>query len=107
VKIPYKQRLESPSSRVRAGGQLAPAKRGQYETRRLAAKIYTDFHGVPEKSVARKTEFPQCIFFMSWPHAQRGLRTLVASNESFTTSISQQHLEFTQRYLSFLFMAMI
>jgi hypothetical protein len=35
------------------------------------------------------------------------LRTLVASDESFTTSISQQHLEFTQRYLSFFFMAMM
>src|SRR5260370_1429532 len=44
---------------------------------------------------------------MSCPQAHRGLRTLVASDESFTTSISQQHLEFTQRYLSFFFMAMI
>jgi hypothetical protein len=44
---------------------------------------------------------------MSCPHAQRGLRTLAASDESFTTSISQQHLEFTQRYLSFFFIAMI
>ena len=44
--------------------------------------------------------------FMSWPHAQRGLRTLAAS-EDLTTSISQQHLGFTQRYLSFFFMAMM
>jgi hypothetical protein len=58
-------------------------------------------------AVEKRPEFRQCIFFMSCPHAQRGLRTLVASNESFTTSISQQHLEFTQRYLSFFFMAMI
>ena len=52
-------------------------------------------------------EFGQYIFFMSCPQAHRGLRTLVASDESFTTSISQQHLEFTQRYLSFFFMAMM
>jgi hypothetical protein len=38
---------------------------------------------------------------------QRGLRTLVASSDSFTTSISQQHFGFTHRYLSFLFIAMI
>lgn len=49
----------------------------------------------------------QYIFFMSCPQVQRGLRTLVASSDSFTTSISQQHFGFTHRYLSFLFIAMI
>ena len=49
----------------------------------------------------------QYIFFMSCPQLQRGLRTLVASSDSFTTSISQQHFGFTHRYLSFLFIAMI
>jgi hypothetical protein len=63
--------------------------------------------GFADLQRCERAGIPQCIFFMSCPHAQRGLRTLVASNESFTTSISQQHLEFTQRYLSFFFMAMI
>jgi hypothetical protein len=52
-------------------------------------------------------KFHQYIRFISWPHTQRGFRTLAASDDSFTTSISQQHLGFTQRYLSFFFMAMI
>jgi hypothetical protein len=52
-------------------------------------------------------KFPQYIRFISWPDTQRGFRTLAASDDSFTTSISQQHLGFTQRYLSFFFIAMI
>jgi len=52
-------------------------------------------------------KFRQYIRFISWPHTQRGFRTLAASDDSFTASISQRHLGFTQRYLSFFFMAMI
>jgi hypothetical protein len=51
-------------------------------------------------------KFRQHIRFISWPHTERGFRTLAASDDSFTTSISQQHLGFTQRYLSFFFIAM-
>jgi hypothetical protein len=51
-------------------------------------------------------KFRQYIRFISWPHTLRGFRTLAASDDSFTT-ISQRHLGFTQRYLSFFFMAMI
>jgi hypothetical protein len=53
------------------------------------------------------TNESQYIFFISCPQVQRGLRTLVASSDSFTTSISQQRFGFTHRYLSFLFIAMI
>ncbi len=53
------------------------------------------------------TDEGQYIFFISCPQVQRGLRTLVASSDSFTTSISQQHFGFTHRYLSFLFIAMM
>jgi hypothetical protein len=61
----------------------------------------------PRGEKAEASEFRQYIRFMSCPHAQRGLRTLAGSSDSFTTSISQQHLGFTQRYRSFFFMAMI
>jgi hypothetical protein len=42
-------------------------------------------------------KFRQYIRFIPWPHTQRGFRTLAASDDSFTTSISQQGLGFTQR----------
>jgi len=71
----------------------------------LRARLSTK--GFQNERAAQASEGGQYIFFMSCPHAQRGLRTLVAYDESLTTSISQQHLEFTQRYLSFFFMAMI
>jgi hypothetical protein len=61
---------------------------------------------VNEQFKARR-KFLQYIRFISCPHMQRGLRTLAASEDSFTTSISQQHLGFTQRYLSFFFIAMM
>ena len=51
--------------------------------------------------------FRQYIPFISRPHTQHGFRTLAASDDSFTTSISLRHLGLTQRYLSFFFMAMI
>ena len=52
-------------------------------------------------------KFHQYIRFISGRKRSVGFRTLAASDDSFTTSISQQHLGFTQRYLSFFSMAMI